>query len=47
MSQQSMPGMPDIPKWLRFVLIADRAGSAWYIGAGFFRQFEGDRFETP
>jgi hypothetical protein len=25
-----------IPWWLRFVLIADRAGSAWYIGAGFF-----------
>jgi hypothetical protein len=28
--------MPQIPKWLRFVLISDRAGSAWYIGAGFF-----------
>ena len=26
----------NIPRWLRFVLIADRAGSAWYIGAGFF-----------
>ncbi|MDT5016904.1 MAG: hypothetical protein QOD39_3064 [Mycobacterium sp.] len=25
-----------IPRWLRFVLISDRAGSAWYIGAGFF-----------
>jgi hypothetical protein len=25
-----------IPRWLRFVLICDRAGSAWYIGAGFF-----------
>jgi hypothetical protein len=25
-----------IPRWLRFVLIADRAGSAWYIGTGFF-----------
>jgi hypothetical protein len=24
-----------IPRWLRFVLISDRAGSAWYIGAGF------------
>jgi hypothetical protein len=24
-----------IPPWLRFVLTADRAGSAWYIGAGF------------
>jgi hypothetical protein len=29
------PGRP-IPRWLRFVLAADRAGSAWYIGAGFF-----------
>jgi hypothetical protein len=28
--------MPVIPRWLRYVLIADRAGSAWYIGAGFF-----------
>jgi hypothetical protein len=26
----------NIPRWLRFVLISDRAGSAWYIGAGFF-----------
>jgi hypothetical protein len=25
-----------IPRWLRFVLISDRAGSAWYIGLGFF-----------
>ena len=25
-----------IPRWLRFVLIADRAGSAAYIGTGFF-----------
>jgi hypothetical protein len=25
-----------IPRWLRFVLISDRAGSAYYIGAGFF-----------
>ena len=25
-----------IPRWLRFVLKSDRAGSAWYIGAGFF-----------
>jgi hypothetical protein len=26
----------NIPRWLRFVLISDRAGSSWYIGAGFF-----------
>ena len=25
-----------IPRWLRFVLKSDRAGSAWYIGTGFF-----------
>lgn len=25
-----------IPGWLRFVLKSDRAGSAWYIGTGFF-----------
>lgn len=25
-----------IPRWLRFVMASDRAGSAWYIGAGFF-----------
>ncbi len=25
-----------IPRWLRFVLISDRAGSSWYIGTGFF-----------
>ncbi|WP_178356822.1 hypothetical protein [Mycolicibacterium hippocampi] len=28
--------LPNIPRWLRFVLICDRAGSSWYIGAGFF-----------
>jgi hypothetical protein len=25
-----------IPQWLRFVLRSDRAGSAWFIGTGFF-----------
>ncbi|OBG95890.1 hypothetical protein A5697_01855 [Mycobacterium sp. E3251] len=29
-------GAPPIPRWLRFVLASDRAGSAWYIGTGFF-----------
>ncbi|MBV8965148.1 MAG: hypothetical protein JO191_03120 [Mycobacteriaceae bacterium] len=24
------------PRWLRFVMISDRAGSSWYIGTGFF-----------
>ena len=28
--------LPNVPRWLRFVLICDRAGSSWYIGAGFF-----------
>lgn len=27
---------PHIPRWLRFVLKSDRAGSAAYIGFGFF-----------
>ena len=25
-----------IPRWLRLVLIFDRAGSSWYVGTGFF-----------
>ena len=25
-----------VPRWLRLVLASDRAGSAWYIGTGFF-----------
>lgn len=25
-----------VPGWLRFVLKADRAGSSWYVGTGFF-----------
>ena len=29
------PSAP-IPRWLRFVLKSDRAGSSWYIGTGFF-----------
>jgi hypothetical protein len=27
---------PVVPRWLRFVLVSDRAGSAWYVGLGFF-----------
>ena len=30
------PADSSIPRWLRFVLKADRAGSSWYIGTGFF-----------
>lgn len=33
---RSRPTESPIPRWLRFVLTSDRAGSAWYIGAGFF-----------
>ncbi|MBX7434523.1 hypothetical protein JDV09_20820 [Mycobacterium sp. Y57] len=25
-----------VPRWLRLVLICDRAGSSWYVGTGFF-----------
>lgn len=32
----ALPATTPIPRWLRFVLISDRAGSAWYIAAGFF-----------
>ncbi|EJZ05686.1 hypothetical protein [Mycolicibacterium vaccae] len=32
---QPDPGVP-VPRWLRCVLICDRAGSSWYIGTGFF-----------
>lgn len=35
MSDQQ-PAESSIPRWLRFVLISDRAGSAWFIGTGFF-----------
>lgn len=35
MNHARPPAAP-IPRWLRFVLASDRAGSAWYIGAGFF-----------
>ncbi|KQY09125.1 hypothetical protein ASD37_01185 [Mycobacterium sp. Root135] len=33
---RAAPTPPPIPSWLRFVLNSDRAGSAWYIGLGFF-----------
>ena len=35
-SEASEAGKAPIPRWLRFVLASDRAGSAWYIGTGFF-----------
>jgi hypothetical protein len=33
-SRQHLP--PTTPRWLRFVMKSDRAGSAWFIGLGFF-----------
>jgi hypothetical protein len=30
------PPLPPIPRWLRFVMASDRAGSSWYVGLGFF-----------
>ena len=27
---------PEVPLWLRAVLVCDRAGSSWYVGTGFF-----------
>lgn len=35
MTDRQLPE-PHIPRWLRFVLKSDRAGSAWYVGGGFF-----------
>ncbi len=32
----TFPADTPIPRWLRFVLVSDRVGSAAYIGAGFF-----------
>jgi hypothetical protein len=34
--REGMPPAATVPRWLRIVLASDRAGSAWYIGAGFF-----------
>ena len=33
---KGLQAQTSIPRWLRFVLMSDRAGSAWFIGAGFF-----------
>ena len=33
---RAQPAEAPIPRWLRFVLTSDRAGSAWYVGRGFF-----------
>ncbi|MDC8983592.1 hypothetical protein [Mycobacterium marinum] len=36
MTPEAQQAESPIPRWLRFVLASDRAGSAWYIGTGFF-----------
>ena len=35
-SRQQALGEQEIPRWLRLVMKSDRAGSAWYVGMGFF-----------
>jgi hypothetical protein len=35
-SRQQALSDQGIPRWLRFVMKSDRAGSAWYVGMGFF-----------
>src|SRR6185437_7411080 len=35
-SHGDAPTAAPIPRWLRFVLASDRAGSSWYVGLGFF-----------
>ena len=35
-SRQQAQAEAHIPRWLRFVLKSDRAGSSWYVGMGFF-----------
>jgi hypothetical protein len=36
MTGQAQPATVPVPRWLRLVMASDRAGSAWYIGTGFF-----------
>jgi hypothetical protein len=36
MQTRHAPAAPPIPRWLRFVLKSDRAGSSWFIGMSFF-----------
>jgi hypothetical protein len=35
-SRQQVVAHHEIPRWLRFVLKSDCAGSSWYVGMGFF-----------
>jgi hypothetical protein len=36
MMRNDMTSGPTVPRWLRFVMVSDRAGSSWYVGTGFF-----------
>jgi VIT1/CCC1 family predicted Fe2+/Mn2+ transporter len=36
METRQRAAVPQLPRWLTFVLKSDRAGSAWYVGLGFF-----------
>src|SRR5664279_4656000 len=36
MQSRQTKAVASIPRWLRFVLTSDRAGSSWFIGLGFF-----------
>ena len=36
MMRNETASKPPVPRWLRFVMVSDRAGSSWYIGTGFF-----------
>ena len=34
--RKELQGTRPVPRWLEFVMRSDRAGSAWYVGMGFF-----------
>jgi hypothetical protein len=36
MMRNDMTSAPAVPRWLRLVMVSDRAGSSWYVGTGFF-----------
>jgi hypothetical protein len=36
MTRNEMTSEAPVPRWLRFVMVSDRAGSSWYVGTGFF-----------
>ena len=36
MRNDTTSGPPAVPRWLRVVMVSDRAGSSWYVGTSFF-----------